>query len=45
MLAAELVHMEEVFAHVGGEDHVNEAGPDDFVHVTVEVGEDVDSLV
>ena len=45
MLAAELVHVEEVLAHVGSEDDIDQPGPDHFKHVTVYVGQDVDPLV
>ena len=44
-MAAELVDVEEMFAHVCSEDHINQAGPHRLVDVTLQVGEDVDSLV
>ena len=45
VLAAELVDVKEMFAHVCSEDDINEAGPHHLVDVTLQVGEDVDSLV
>ena len=45
VLAAELVDVKEMFAHVSSEDHINQAGPHHLVDVTLQVGEDVDSLV
>ena len=45
VLAAKLVDVKEMFAHVCSEDHVNQARPHHLVHVALQVGEDVDSLV
>ena len=45
VLAAELVDVKEMFAHVRSEDDINQTGPHRLVDVTIQVGEDVDSLV
>ena len=41
-LTDELVDMEEVLAHVGGQHHVDEAGPDRLVDLRLEPRQDVD---
>ena len=41
-LTDELVDMEEVFAHVGGQHHIDEAGPDRLVDIGLEPRQDVD---
>ena len=45
VLAAELVDVKEMFAHVCSEDHINQARPHHLVDVALQVGQDVDSLV
>ena len=41
-LTDELVDMEEMLAHVGGQHHVDEAGPDRLVDLGLESRQDVD---
>ena len=44
-LADKLVDVEEVFAHISGQDEVDEAGPHRLEHLRLQLGQDVDPCV